>query len=54
MPKSDTCACGIKSKVHARKARRGQLPETGVKTDRFGNVRPGAGRRVTKERGKPK
>lgn len=47
MPKSNKCACGIRSKVHTSKGRRGQLPD--VKTDRFGRLRPGRGNRVKKE-----
>lgn len=50
MPKSNRCACGVTSKAHQRKAKRDQLPDRGVKTDRFGNVRPGAGHRNTKRK----
>jgi len=41
VPRSNICACGIRAKVHRRtKSLRG------VKTDRRGNVRPGAGHRI--------
>lgn len=32
--KSDSCACGVKSKVHRRKSRRNQLPP--LRTNRYG------------------
>lgn len=47
--KSAKCACGIRIKIHARKARRNQLPHTGMKTDRYGNPRPRAGARVKRD-----
>lgn len=47
MPKSLKCACGVRVKVHGRKSRRHQLPD--IKTDRYGNPRPGPGRRVKKD-----